>query len=102
MASMALVTVPFLVQVHAAHSGGVSVQRVDTFPRLCVPHLQRAVRRAADDDVVPHLGRPHATCVAHQCPQTLKTQQQRWQPLDSWTRTENTFYEINTNVETTH
>lgn len=79
-----LPVLPFLVQVHAAYSGGVAVKRVDTFSRLGVPHLQRAVRRAADDDVVPHLGRPHATRVAHQCPQTLKTQQ-RSLPSDTGT-----------------
>ena len=52
MASMALVTVPFLVQVHAAHSGGVSVQRVHALARLGVPHFQCAVGRATDDGAV--------------------------------------------------
>lgn len=48
------------------------VQGVDTVARLRVPDLQRPVGGAADDDVVPHLGRPHAPRVAHQRPQTLQ------------------------------
>lgn len=46
---------PFLMEVHAAHGGGVSVQGVDAFPGLSVPHFQRSVCRATDDDIVPHL-----------------------------------------------
>ena len=48
------------------------VEGVDTFSRLRVPHLECAVGGAADDDVVPHLGRPHAARVPHQGPQTLE------------------------------
>lgn len=51
------------------------IEGVDTFACLCVPDLECAVGGAADDDVVPHLGRPHAARVAHQGAQTLK----RWQ-----------------------
>lgn len=46
---------PLLVEMHAAHSRGVSVQGVDTLASLSVPDFQRSVCRSTDDDVVPHL-----------------------------------------------
>lgn len=46
---------PFLVEMHAAHGGGVSVQGVDALPGLSVPDFQRSVCGATDDDIVPHL-----------------------------------------------
>ncbi len=59
------------MEVHAAHGGGVSVERVQALARLGVPHFQRAVRAAADDDVALHLRRPDAARVTHQRPQAL-------------------------------
>lgn len=46
---------PFLMEMHAAHGGGVSVQGVDAFPSLSIPDFQCSVCRATDDDIVPHL-----------------------------------------------
>lgn len=46
---------PLLVQMHAAHRGGVSVQSMYAFSSLSVPDFQSPVCRSTDDDVVPHL-----------------------------------------------
>lgn len=46
---------PFLMEMHAPHGGGVSVQGVYAFPGLSVPDFQRSVCGSTDDDVVPHL-----------------------------------------------
>lgn len=58
------VCVPLFMEVHAAYGGRVSVQRVNTLPRLGVPHLQSPICRAADDDVVSHLRGPDAARVS--------------------------------------
>lgn len=59
------------------------IEGVDTFSCLCIPDLERAVSGAADDDVVSHLGRPDASRVANQRPQTLQTQQEKGEWLIS-------------------
>lgn len=46
---------PFLVEMHAAHRGGVAVQGVYAFSSLSVPDFQSSVCGSTDDDVVPHL-----------------------------------------------
>ena len=63
---------PFLMEVHAAHGGGVSVQGVYAFSRLSIPDFQRSVCRSTDDDIVPHLRGPDSARVPNQCSQTLK------------------------------
>ncbi len=63
---------PVAVEMHAAHSGRVSVQRVDTLAALGVPHTQRPVGGAADHRGDRHLTAPHAAGVTRQCPQTLR------------------------------
>lgn len=64
--------IPVPVQVHAAHCGRVPIQRVHAFARVCVPHFEGPVCGAADDNAVPHLGRPHTPCVANQRLHTLQ------------------------------
>ena len=43
------------VQVHTAHGGRVSVERVHALTSVRIPHLQCAVSRATDDEVSGHL-----------------------------------------------
>jgi len=50
----------------------VSVQRVHALSSVRVPHLERAVGGAADDDVSLHLGRPDAARMANQGAQALQ------------------------------
>lgn len=64
--------VPVPMQVHAAHCGRVPVQRVHALARVCIPHFEGPVGGAADDNAVPHLGRPHPPCVANQGLHTLQ------------------------------
>ena len=45
---------------------------MNTLAALSIPHLQRAVSRAAYNDIVPHLGRPHTARVADQRSQALQ------------------------------
>lgn len=61
--------------MHAAHCWGMPIEGVDTFSCLCVPDLECTISGAADNNVVSHLGWPHAPCVAHQRPQTLRGRQ---------------------------
>jgi len=63
---------PVAMEMHAAHGGCVSVQRVDTLAALGVPHTQRPVGGAADHRGNGHLTAPHATSVTRQCAQTLR------------------------------
>lgn len=63
---------PVAVEMHAAHSGRVSVQRVDTFSALGVPHTQCPVGGAADHRGGCHLAAPHPAGVTRQRPQTLR------------------------------
>lgn len=60
------------------------IEGVDTFSCLCVPDLECAISGAADNDVVSHLGWPHAPCVAHQCAQTLTRSQKKKKSLDEY------------------
>ena len=60
-----------LVKVHTPHGGGVAVEGVHARPGVRVPHSQRPVGRAGDDDVVLHLGGPHAARVANEGPEAL-------------------------------
>ena len=60
-----------LVDVHAADSRRVSVQRVNALARLRVPHFERAIRGAGNDDVFLHLRRPDAARVTHQSAQAF-------------------------------
>lgn len=46
---------PFLMEMHTTHRGGVSVQGVYALSGLSVPDFQRSVCRSTDDDIVPHL-----------------------------------------------
>lgn len=62
---------PVAVEMHAAHSGRVSVQRVDALSALGVPHAQRPVGGAADHRGDRHLTAPHPAGVTRQRPQTL-------------------------------
>lgn len=68
---------PVAVKMHAAHSGRVSIQRVDTLARLGVPHTQRPVGGAADHRGDRHLTAPHAAGVTRQRPQTLRDGEQK-------------------------
>lgn len=60
------------MKVHAAHGGRVAVECVCAGARLSVPHLERTVGAAADDNAAGHLRRPDASRVTHQRPQTLQ------------------------------
>lgn len=60
------------------------IEGVDTFSCLCVPDLECAISGAADNNVVSHLGWPHAPCVAHQRAQTLKRSQKKKKSLDQY------------------
>ena len=66
---------PVAVEMHAAHGGGVSIQRVDTLAALGVPHAQRPVGGAADHRGGGHLTAPHAAAVTRQRAQTLTDRQ---------------------------
>lgn len=46
----------FAVKVHAADGGRVAIKRMYAGTRLSVPHLERAVGAAADNDAARHLG----------------------------------------------
>ena len=59
------------MKVHTPHGGGVAVEGVHARPGVRVPHSQRPVGRAGDDDVVLHLGGPHPARVAHEGPEAL-------------------------------
>lgn len=78
------------MQVHAAHCGCVPIQRVHTFARVCVPHFECAVRRAADDNAVPHLGGPDPPCVAnqslHALQRTMRCETSVWERLNNIAR----------------
>lgn len=65
-------TLPVAVEMHAAHGGRVSVQRVDAVTALGVPHAQRPVGGAADHRGDRHLTAPHPAGVTGQRPQTLE------------------------------
>lgn len=77
--------VPVAMQVHAAHGGCVSIQCVHAFARVCVPHFERAVRGAADDNAVPHLGGPDPPRVAdeslHALQRTVRWETFVWERL---------------------
>lgn len=59
------------MEMHAAHGGRVSVQRVHALAALGVPHPKRPVGGAADHCGAGHLAAPHAAGVTRQRPQTL-------------------------------
>lgn len=58
--------------MHAAHSGRVSGEDLQTVSGLGVPHTERAVGGAADHQVTNHLRGPDAARVPNQRPQALK------------------------------
>lgn len=57
--------------MHASDGRRVAVQRVYALPRVSVPHFERPIRGAADDNVVKHLRGPDSARVSHQRSQTL-------------------------------
>lgn len=66
---------PSVMEMHATHSRGVTVESMHAFASVCVPHFQSPVCRATDDDIVPHLGGPNTTSVSHQ---SLHTLREKW------------------------
>lgn len=72
---------PVAVEMHAAHGGRVSVQRVHALAALSVPHTQRPVGGAADHRGDQHLTAPHAAAVTRQRPQALRDRRRRRQRL---------------------